>query len=74
MLLYNLFRNGMEACMEIPPDRERRLELVLMERKDETELEILNSIGRSVFLENPDLKSGKKTESITDLEWTVSAA
>ena len=57
MLLYNLFRNGMEACMEIPPDRERRLELVLMERKDET-----------------DLKSGKKTESITDLEWTVSAA
>ncbi len=60
VLLYNLFRNGMEACMEIPPDRERRLELVLMERKDETELEILNSIGRSVFLENPDLKSGKK--------------
>lgn len=43
--------------MEIPPEKERRLELVLMERKDET-----------------DLKSRKKTESITDLEWTVSAA
>lgn len=60
VLLYNLFSNGMEACMEIPPENGRRLELVLMERKGETELELLNSIGHSVFLENPDLKSGKK--------------
>ena len=60
VLLYNLFNNGIEACMEIQPEKERRLELVLMERKNETELQLLNSIGHSVLLDNPNLRSRKK--------------
>lgn len=60
VLLYNLFNNGIEACMEVQPEKERRLELVVMEQKDETELQILNSIAHSVLLENPNLESRKK--------------
>lgn len=60
VLLYNLFRNGIEACMEVQSEKKRRLELVVLERKDETELQVVNSIGHSVFLENPGLESRKK--------------
>lgn len=60
MLLYHLFQNGIEACMEVNPEKERRLELVVLERKDETELQVVNSIRHSVLLENPDLESQKE--------------
>lgn len=60
VLLYNLFNNGMEACMEIQPEKERRLEVVVMGREDETGIEVLNSIRHSVLLENPGLKSRKE--------------
>lgn len=60
ILLYNLFSNGIEACMEVSKERERRLELVLTSQKGETELQLLNSIGHSVFQENPGLESRKK--------------
>ncbi len=56
-LLYNLFSNGIDACAEVAGERE--LSLVLTNRKGETEFQVENTIGRSVFKENPRLESRK---------------
>lgn len=56
-LLYNLFNNGIEACVEARGEKE--LSLVLTERKGETELQLENTVACSVFKENPKLESRK---------------
>lgn len=56
-LLYNLFSNGIEACAEVKGEKE--LSLVIREQKDETELEVENTVAYSIFKENPRLESRK---------------
>lgn len=56
-LLYNLFTNGIEACMEV--ENNRILEIWIREDDGETEILLENSIKDSVMEKNPYLVSNK---------------
>lgn len=57
VLMYNLLRNGIEACEKVPG--EKVLEITLTEEARRTQILVENSIVGSVLSGNPELKSGK---------------
>lgn len=56
-LLDNLLCNGMEACQSLSGKKE--MELIIRSQKEGLEIELRNSIGESVLINNPKLISHK---------------